>query len=87
MGRLDEIQATPLVLAGRRDFIFPPEHQALIADRLPNARLNIIEKSGHSAPERAKEIIRLMKDFITYNDNLSGLRTCSIAAECPCCRE
>ena len=65
MGRLDEIQAPTLVLAGRHDFIFPPEHQALRADRLPYARLNIIEKSGHNAWERAKEMIRLIKDFIT----------------------
>ena len=65
MGRLDEIQAPTLVLAGRHDFIFPPEHQGLIADRLPNARLEIIEKAGHSPAERPKEIIRLIKDFIT----------------------
>lgn len=65
MARLDEIQTSTLVLAGRHDFIFPPEHQALIADRLPNARLEIIEKAGHSVSERPKEIIRLIKDFIT----------------------
>jgi len=65
MGRLDEIRTPTLVLAGRHDFIFPPEHQALIADRLPNARLEIIEKAGHSVGERPKEIIRLIKDFIT----------------------
>jgi|GEM_PF-6198516 len=51
MGRLDEIQAATHVLAGRHDFIFPLEHQALTADRLPNARVKIIEKSGYSARE------------------------------------
>jgi proline iminopeptidase len=65
MGRLHEIQTPTLVLAGRHDFIFPPEHQALIADRLPNGRLEIIEKAGHTAGERPKEIIRLVRDFIT----------------------
>jgi proline iminopeptidase len=65
MDRLAEIQTPTLVLAGRHDFIFPPEHQALLADRLPNARLEIIEKAGHSASERPKEIIRLIKEFIT----------------------
>ncbi len=64
MGRLGEIQTPTLVLAGRHDFIFPPEHQALIADRLPNARFEIIERAGHSASERHKEIIRLIKNFI-----------------------
>jgi proline iminopeptidase len=46
MGRLDDMQAPTLVLAGRHDFIFPPEHQALISDRLPDARLKIIENQG-----------------------------------------
>jgi proline iminopeptidase len=51
MGRLDDMQAPTLVLAGRHDFIFPPEHQALISDRLPDARLKIMEKSGYSTWE------------------------------------
>jgi pimeloyl-ACP methyl ester carboxylesterase len=63
--RLHEIQTPTLVLAGRHDFIFPPEHQALIADRLPNARLEIIERAGHTAGERPKEIIRLVKNFVS----------------------
>lgn len=65
MNRLDEIQTPSLVLAGRHDFIFPPEHQAIIADRLANAKLEIIEKAGHSIGERPKEIIRLIEDFLT----------------------
>jgi proline iminopeptidase len=60
------INTPTLVIAGRDDFIFPPEHQALIADRLPNARLEIIERAGHNTPEeRPKEIVRLVKAFIT----------------------
>ena len=38
MDRLSEIKAPTLVLAGRYDFLFPPEHQAILADRLPNAQ-------------------------------------------------
>ena len=48
MDRLSEIKAPTLVLAGRYDFLFPPEHQAILADRLPNAQLEIIERAGHN---------------------------------------
>jgi proline iminopeptidase len=54
-----------LVAAGRDDFIFPPEHQSIIADRIPNSELEIIEEAGHNAfEERPKEVVRLVKDFI-----------------------
>ena len=48
MDRLHEIEAPTLVMAGRHDFLFPPEHQAILADRLPNAQLELIERSGHN---------------------------------------
>ncbi len=48
MDRLAEIRVPTLVLAGRYCFLFPPEHQAILADRLPNARLEIIECAGHN---------------------------------------
>ena len=50
MDRLGEIKVPTLVLAGRHDFQFPPEHQAILADRLPNAQLELIERAGHNAP-------------------------------------
>jgi proline iminopeptidase len=66
MDKLKKIQTPALVAAGRDDFIFPPEHQAVIADRLPNARLEIIEKAGHNAfEERPKEVANLVKNFVT----------------------
>jgi proline iminopeptidase len=65
MDRLTEIQTPTLVLAGRDDFLFPPEHQAILADRLPNAELALIEQAGHNAPmERPKEVMAIMKRFI-----------------------
>jgi proline iminopeptidase len=48
MDRLDEIQVPTLVTAGRYDFLFPPEHQAILADRIPDARLELIECAGHN---------------------------------------
>lgn len=64
-GRLKNIKTPTLVASGRDDFIFPPEHQALVADRLPNARLEIIEKAGHNTPEEQPgEVVRMVKNFI-----------------------
>jgi pimeloyl-ACP methyl ester carboxylesterase len=65
MDRLGQIEAPTLVLAGRHDFQFPPEHQAILADRLPNAQLELIERAGHNAPmERPGEVIRAIHRFL-----------------------
>lgn len=66
MDRLGEIEAPTLVLAGRHDFQFPPEHQAILADRLPNAQLVLIEQAGHNAPsEQPDEVIGAVKHFFS----------------------
>ena len=60
MERLSEIRTPTLVLAGRHDFQFPPEHQAALVDRIPNAQLAIIERAGHNAPmECTAEVIEI----------------------------
>jgi proline iminopeptidase len=65
MERLHEIQVPTLVIAGRQDFLFPPEHQAILADRLPNARLAIIEGAGHNPhSERPAEVIQIIRGFL-----------------------
>jgi proline iminopeptidase len=65
MDRLGEIKAPTLVLAGREDFLFPPEHEAILADRIAGARLEIIECAGHNPQmERTIEVIRIINDFI-----------------------
>lgn len=65
MDRLGEIKQPTLVLAGRHDFLFPPECQAILADRLPNAQLVLIERAGHNAPsERPAEVIAAMRGFL-----------------------
>jgi proline iminopeptidase len=48
LDRLDGIKAPTLVLAGRDDWVTPPDHGAVRISRLiPNARLRIFESSGH----------------------------------------
>lgn len=71
MDRLCEIKVPTLVMAGRYDFLFPPEHQAILADRLPNAHLELIECAGHNPHmEQSAQVIRAIRDFMTI-DNLS----------------
>ena len=66
MDRLSEIHVPALVLAGRYDFLFAPEHQAILADRLPNARLELIECAGHNPQmERNAEVIEAIRRFLT----------------------
>ncbi len=65
MDRLSEINVPTLVLAGRHDFQFPPEHQAILADRLPHAQLELIERAGHNAhAERSTDVIEAVKGFL-----------------------
>ncbi len=65
MERLGEIQVPTLVLAGRDDFQFPPEHQTALAAGIPNARLEIIERAGHNAhEERTAKVMQVVRDFM-----------------------
>jgi proline iminopeptidase len=66
MDRLSEIKVPTLVLAGRDDFLFPPQHQAALAAGIPNSSLHIIENAGHNAhSERPAEVISAVTDFIS----------------------
>jgi proline-specific peptidase len=66
MDRLGEITVPTLVLAGRDDFIFPPEHQAELAAGIPNACLRIIERAGHNPhSEQPTEVMQAVRDFIS----------------------
>jgi proline iminopeptidase len=65
MNRLSEIRVPTLVIAGRYDFLFPPEHQAILADRIPNAQLKLVECAGHNPQmERPLETIQAVRDFM-----------------------
>jgi len=66
MDRLGEIKVPTLVMAGRDDFLFPPEHQVMLANGLPDAQLKFIERAGHEAPsEQPAEIIEAVRNFIS----------------------
>jgi proline iminopeptidase len=65
MDRLGEINAPTLVMAGRDDFVFPPEHQEQLAAGIPNARLVLIDRAGHNPhDEQPRAVIEAIRSFI-----------------------
>jgi proline iminopeptidase len=65
MNRLGEIQAPTLITAGRYDFLVPPEHQAILADRIPDARLELIESAGHNPQIEEQEVtVGIIRSFL-----------------------
>jgi proline iminopeptidase len=55
MNRLAEIEVPTLVMAGREDFIYPPEHQEKLAAGIPNAHLVLIDRAGHNPQDEQSE--------------------------------
>jgi proline iminopeptidase len=64
--RLGAITAPTLVMAGREDFLFPPECQQELAGGIPGARLSIVDRAGHSPQdERPDEVLTALRTFLT----------------------
>lgn len=65
MDRLGEVTAPTLVMGGRDDFLYPPEHQAQVAAGIPGARLRIIERAGHNPHSEERErTMAEIRDFL-----------------------
>jgi pimeloyl-ACP methyl ester carboxylesterase len=65
MDRLGEIKVPTLVMAGRDDFQFPPEHQEALAAGIPNARLMIIDRAGHNVhDEQTAKVLEVVRNFL-----------------------
>ena len=64
-GRLARIIAPTLVLAGTADAVVDPRNAQLLADAIPNARLELIDGAGHLPFwERAEEFAALIERFL-----------------------
>jgi proline iminopeptidase len=73
--RLHEIEAPTLVMAGREDFVFPPESQRQLVDAIPNAQLHIVERAGHNPhSERTEEVMRAVGEFMTSEARVTASR-------------
>ncbi len=67
--QLHRIDAPTLVIAGRHDWICPPEFSQLIASKIPNADLRIFENSGHSVMgDEHPDFIDVVRGFLIYQN-------------------
>lgn len=65
MDRLGGISAPTLIIAGRDDFLFPPEHQRDLAARIPHAQLLLIDHAGHNPHvEKPDQVMRAVQGFL-----------------------
>jgi len=65
MDRLNEIKVPTLVLAGRQDFVYPPESQEELAAGIPNARLVLIDRAGHNPhDEQPAQTLKAIQNFL-----------------------
>ena len=60
-GKVGAIEVPTLVISGSHDYLVPTENSHLLAERIPNAELAIIENTGHhfysERPEASAEVI------------------------------
>jgi pimeloyl-ACP methyl ester carboxylesterase len=64
-GRLREVTAPTLVIAGREDAVVPPRNAELLAAAIPNARLDVIPDASHLVfIEQAERFNRDVTDFL-----------------------
>lgn len=66
--QLHKITCPTLVIAGRHDWICPPEWSELIASKIPQADLRIFEESGHAvAGDEPEAFLDTIRGFLVYN--------------------
>jgi proline iminopeptidase len=65
--QLHTIRCPTLVLAGALDWICPPNHSRLIAERIPRAHLKVLAHSSHGvALDEPEAYLAAIKGFLTY---------------------
>lgn len=63
---LHRIGTRTLVIAGAEDPAFSRDHAEELANRIPDARLEVLPRVGHLAPREAStEVARLLRSFLT----------------------
>jgi proline iminopeptidase len=70
--RLPRITAPTLVMAGREDFVFPPDCQQELAAAIPHATLHLVDHAGHSPhEEQTDEVLRAVREFVSTQPPLA----------------
>ena len=69
LGQLPQITCPTLVIAGRHDWICPPEFSEEIAAAIPRADLRIFEHSGHLIrADEPEALLDAIAGFLVYNN-------------------
>ncbi len=64
---LHKITCPTLVLAGAHDWICPPEHSRIIAEKVPRAHLKIFAHSSHQiGVDENEAYLAAIRGFLTY---------------------
>ena len=71
-GRLDRISVPTFVVHGALDRVIPVANAHLMAERLPNCRLSVLEASGHLYPTEAPEVDGAISGFFEACDASRG---------------
>ena len=67
---LREITSPTLVIGGAHDWICPPQHSQVIAERIPRAHLKIFAHSAHAiAQDEPAAFLAAVRGFLTYTDS------------------
>ncbi len=65
LDRLAEVEAPALVLCGAEDRMTPPKYSRFLAERIPAARLVIIEGAGHMVMlEKPGQVAQAVQEFL-----------------------
>ncbi|MBV8775126.1 MAG: alpha/beta hydrolase [Deltaproteobacteria bacterium] len=61
---LPQIKTPTLVIAGAKDVLFPVRNSEILAERIPGARLHIIQNAGHAFFNEARE--EFLREFVPF---------------------
>jgi len=66
--RLPQIRVPTLIVHGKKDVLLPVENAIIMAQRIPNAKLVILENSGHGLAEEGRKAISAIIDFLRESE-------------------
>jgi pimeloyl-ACP methyl ester carboxylesterase len=73
MERLGDIKAPTLVIGGRQDQLTPEKYSRYLSDRIPGARLALIEQAGHMVMmEQPEVVVEAIRSFLREAFGPSG---------------
>jgi pimeloyl-ACP methyl ester carboxylesterase len=63
--RLPELKAPTLVICGAKDRLIQPENSRILASRIPNAELAVVENAGHGFnTDHSEESSKIILSFL-----------------------